>query len=213
MGSAVVARDLWKTYGSNAVLKGVNLEVYGLTLIYGPNGAGKTTLLRLFAGLDIPSSGYVSVYGLKPGSLEARRITATILEKPLLFEELTVEENLRLFSKVTGYNLGEGFALEAYEGLGVRKFLKHRVGDLSHGWRRRVDVVRAFLSNPKLILFDEVNTGFDVESLKFLGELLEGAVKRGSTVVATAPSLSGLEDIASTASFKCYIEGGILKCG
>ncbi len=211
MNVGVTARDLWKTYGSNIVLKGVNFEVHGLTLIHGPNGAGKTTLLRIIAGLDLPSSGSISVYGFKPGTIEARRITTVILERPLLFEELTVGENLGLFSKITGNSL-EGLALEAYEKLGIQKFLKYKVRDLSHGWRRRVDVVRALLSNPKLLLLDEVNTGFDVDSIKSLGELLASAAERGLTVIATTPSLSGLESIASKASFKCYVEGGILKC-
>ena len=96
---SITIRNLWKRFNGNPVLRGLNasFEEGSVVAIVGPNGSGKTTLIRIIAGLTPPSEGFISVFGLKPGSSKARRFTSVVLDRPLLYEELTVEENLELF--------------------------------------------------------------------------------------------------------------------
>jgi ABC-type multidrug transport system ATPase subunit len=208
-----VIADLWKRFNGDPVLRGLNatFEEGSIAVILGPNGSGKTTLIRVIAGLTPPSHGFISVYGFKPGSSKARRITSVILDKPLLYEELTVEENLELFKTISG-SKGGGLYEEALETLGIAGVWRRRVGELSHGWRRRVDFVRALVNEPKLLLFDEVTTGFDSESLKVIAGILGDLAERGSTVIATTPGLEGVELLADRARYICVLGGGVLRC-
>jgi len=107
----LAVRDLWKSFGDIQVLRGVNLTLTtgSLAVLTGPNGSGKTTLLKLVAGILKPSRGYISVYGFKPGSFEARSLTSIALDRPLLYEDLTVRENLELFTTAHSKPRGSGY--------------------------------------------------------------------------------------------------------
>jgi len=209
----LTVRDLWKSFGDIQVLRGVNLTLAGgsLAVLTGPNGSGKTTLLKLVAGILKPSRGYIAVYGFKPGSFEARRLTSIVLDRPLLYEDLTVRENLELFKTLTGVSPGPYYGA-AIEKLSITRVLERRVRELSHGWRRRVDFVRALIGNPKLLLFDEVTTAFDRDSLEAVAEILWDAVRGGSIVVAIGASESQLSVLHSYATHRCTLEGGVVSC-
>ncbi|MEM0491397.1 MAG: ABC transporter ATP-binding protein [Acidilobaceae archaeon] len=205
--------EIWKIYEHIIAVRNVNLNVDSgsIVAISGPNGSGKTTLLRILAGLDPPSKGIVRVFRFKPGSLEARSITSIMLDKPLLLEELTVSENISFYTKLLHGRISE-LAVKAYELLGVGKFKNIRVGMLSHGWKRRVDFIRALLNNPKLLLIDELTTGFDIDSINIVTKIIVEVAKSGSIAIVTGPSWNHLEPIIPYSTVKCYMEGGILSC-
>jgi len=209
----LTVRDLWKSFGDIQVLRGVNLTLTGgsLAVLTGPNGSGKTTLLKLVAGILKPSRGYIAVYGFKPGSFEARSFTSIVLDRPLLYEDLTVRENLELFKTLMGVSPGPHYEA-AIERLSIARVLERRVRDLSHGWRRRVDFVRALIGNPKLLLFDEATTAFDRDSLEVIAEILWDAVRGGSIVVVTGASENQLGVLYSYATHRCTLEGGVVSC-
>ena len=210
---SVIVRNLWKRFNGNPILRGLNasFEEGSLTVITGPNGSGKTTLIRIVAGLTPPSEGFISVYGFKPGSYKARRLTSVILDKPLLYEELTVEENLELFKTLSGSEGGKFYEV-ALETLGVARVWRRRVGELSHGWRRRVDFARSLIAEPKLLLVDEITTAFDNESLREVVSILDSLTRSGSTVIATTPNPGDVELLADPVKRVCSLRDGVLEC-
>ncbi len=211
--NSIIIRNLWKWFNGNPVLRGLNAEFEegSVVLVVGPNGSGKTTFIKIMAGLTPPSEGFISVYGLKPGSFKARRLTSVVLDRPLLYEELTVEENLELYKTISGSRGGELYR-RALEALSLARVWRRRVGELSHGWRRRVDFVRALVVEPKLLLLDEVTTAFDSESLKVIAGIIGILAGRGSTVIATTPSWSGVEPLMNFTTHTCSLSEGALEC-
>ena len=199
---SVIVRNLWKRFNGNPILRGLNasFEEGSLTVITGPNGSGKTTLIRIVAGLTPPSEGFISVYGFKPGSYKARRLTSVILDKPLLYEELTVEENLELFKTLSGSEGGKFYEV-ALETLGVARV-----------WRRRVDFARSLIAEPKLLLVDEITTAFDNESLREVVSILDSLTRSGSTVIATTPNPGDVELLADPVKRVCSLRDGVLEC-
>lgn len=172
-------RDVWKMLGGSWVLRGVSLRVNSVVTLVGPNGSGKTTLVRIIAGLLEPTRGDVFIDGRRPKAPAS--MLGVVLHTPMLYPELTVGENLRLFGKMSGGNL-EGCPL------GVCKVLDKPVKALSFGWRRRVDIVRALLPDPPNLVIDEPTTGLDEEAK---AELLEILKSRGAALL-TSPFPLGL---------------------
>ncbi|MEM4128486.1 MAG: ABC transporter ATP-binding protein [Thermoproteus sp.] len=175
----ILVEGLWKRFGDFWVLRGVNLKVNSIVTLIGPNGSGKTTLVRIIAGLLEPSRGRVLVDGMRPKVPAG--VLGVVFHSPMLYPELTVGENLRLFSKLAGGKL-EGCPL------GVCKVLDRPVRALSFGWRRRVDIVRALLPDPPNLVIDEPTTGLDQEARGELADIL----KSREAVLLTSPFPLGI---------------------
>ncbi len=181
-------RDVWKSFGDGYVIRGITLSLDGgeLVAIVGPNGSGKTTILRLASGLVAPSRGEVLVGGRDARSPAAKSFLGYVPHYPPLYGDLTVRENLIYYAGLYGYAdlsnvqpiLGE---------LGLDAFLDRRVAELSYGWRKRVDMVRALLHDPPLLLIDEPFSGLDDAGRSWLIEFLTHSVSEGRTVLITSP--------------------------
>jgi ABC-type multidrug transport system ATPase subunit len=185
------ARGVWKryAYGRGWVLRGVDLcvEPGRGVLVMGPNGSGKTTLLKIMVGLVRPSRGEVLVVGRPPQSLEAKKAMGVVLHHSLLYDELTVRENLEYYARLYGVEDYSPERDEVVEALGLRRYLDTRAGELSFGWRKRANIARALLHRPRLLAIDEPFTGLDDDAVEALRGLLEGLVSRGVAVLATSP--------------------------
>lgn len=136
--------------------------------LLGPNGSGKSTLLRILAAADAPTSGEALVIGINARSRapEVRRRVGVVFQNPGLDELLTVRENLAMQASLFGWRGARAAdrvaaAAQMFE-LGDR--LNDRVGTLSSGLRRRADLARALLPEPRLLLVDEPTAGLDVSS-------------------------------------------------
>jgi len=182
LAAALEARGLWKRYreGGPWVLAGLDLVVEPgeAVAVVGANGSGKTTLLRIAAGLLHASKGTVLVYGHKAGSVAARRVTGAVLHHSLLYDDLTVAENLEYYAglyDVEDYDPARDPNVEA---LGLQRYLHARARELSFGWRRRADLARALLHGPRLILIDEPFTGLDDRGVRD-GQGPRGGRRRG----------------------------------
>ncbi len=188
MTSAVVARNVWKLLGRRWVLRNINVEIREgeAALIVGPNGSGKSTFLKITAGVWRPSRGSVRVFGLDPASPRAKELIGVVLHENLLYEELSVEENLAFYSRF--YAVDQGFLEEVLELLGLRRVWRRSVGELSFGWRRRANIARALLHSPKLLVIDEPLTGLDPGGREAVVELLARIVGQGGTVLAASPT-------------------------
>jgi len=183
-------RSVWKMLGDVWVLRGATLTLYpgDAVLLYGPNGSGKTTLLRIAAGLMEPSRGEALVAGVKPARREAKRLIGYVAHHPLTYSYLTVEENLKLYAALHGVEDYDPRRDEAARILGLHRELGKPAGSLSYGWRRRLELARALLHNPPLLLVDEPFTGLDEEASTAVAELLEKHVQEGGALLAAAPT-------------------------
>ncbi|MGD0709020.1 MAG: ABC transporter ATP-binding protein, partial [Anaerolineaceae bacterium] len=162
--------QLSKCFGSRRVLRNLNLEIPDgrFVALLGSNGAGKTTLLRILATLLRPTSGNVAINGFElPQQASAiRRSIGLVTHQPLLYGELTAEENLRFYARLYGIEQPavQIAALLELTGLSSRR------GDLtrtfSRGMMQRLAIGRALLHQPPLLLLDEPYTGLDEDACR-----------------------------------------------
>jgi heme exporter protein A len=205
--------DLWKSYGRKEVLKGLDLSLKDgeLLAILGPNGAGKTTLLRIVATLSSADKGRVLIDGndIVEDPVEARRAIGAVMHSPLLYDELTVLENLRFFHSMSGRPSSEfkpkASSLLEELGLGLRK--NDISATLSMGMRRRLSIARALITSPRLLLLDEPFSGLDLKSVGLLTAILEREKKGcGGGLLVT----HDLEMAASIADRGVVLDGGVI---
>ena len=174
-----------KLFGSFAALRQVSLDLSPgrCYVLLGENGAGKSTLLRILAGLLRPSHGTVRVFGAsEPQQVRAR--IGYMSHAPMLYDELTAQENLRYFG-----SLYPGRACltpaEALLQVGLDPDLPRTLGQYSQGMRQRTSLARALLSVPELLLLDEPFSNMDVESARQMVRLLAGFRQSSRTIVIT----------------------------
>lgn len=213
MFSAVVARSVWKLLGRRWILRNVNMEVREgeVVLVVGPNGSGKSTFLKIVAGIWRPSRGSVRVFGRDPASPQAKGLVGVVLHENLLYEEMSVEENLGFYSRF--YTVDQEFLEEVLELLGLRRVWRLRVGELSFGWRRRANIARALLHSPRLLVIDEPLTGLDPSGREAVVELLTRVVERGGTVLAASPTAEPSLAEGLGAVVYCVEKGGLRRVG
>jgi ABC-2 type transport system ATP-binding protein len=183
---AVAVRGLHKSYGSREVLRGIDFEV-GANEVFGflgPNGAGKTTTIEILEGYRERTAGEVSVLGVDPGrpTRAWRDRIGLVLQECELNPLLTVTETLTLFSRFYRSPRAVGETIELV-GLGPRR--QGRVGTLSGGERRRLDVAVALIGDPELLFLDEPTTGFDPAARRDAWSMIEGLRALGKTIFLT----------------------------
>ena len=174
-----------KLFGSFAALRqvSVNLEPGRCYVLIGENGAGKSTLLRILAGLLRPSFGTVKVFGdLDPH--DARDRIGYMSHAPMLYDELTAQENLAYFSKLYPGRPSLSPA-EALRQVGLDPDLPRTIGQYSQGMRQRTSLARVLLPVPELLLLDEPFSNMDVESVSQMVALLAGFRQGNRTIVIT----------------------------
>ena len=207
----IEVRSLVKTFGLKPVLRGLNLHVEAgeFVALLGPNGAGKTTLLRILASLARPSLGEVRLAGYRlPGEAAAvRRILGVVSHQPLLYGDLTAEENLRFYARL--YSLPEAKRRidEILEMVGLDRRRRDRVREYSRGMQQRLAIGRAVLHDPLILLFDEPHTGLDQEASAMLDGVLRQVAGRGRTVLMTSHDLLRAADLASRID---VLSGGVI---
>jgi heme ABC exporter ATP-binding subunit CcmA len=174
-----------KLFGSFAALRqvSVNLEPGRCYVLIGENGAGKSTLLRILAGLLRPSFGTVKVFGDQEPQAARDRI-GYMSHAPMLYDELTAQENLAYFAKL--YPGRDCLApAEALRQVGLDPNLTRTFGQYSQGMRQRTSLARVLLANPELLLLDEPFSNMDVESVSQMVQLLAKFRQGNRTIVIT----------------------------
>jgi len=193
-------RGLVKTFGLKPVLRGLEFHVDRgeFVALVGPNGAGKTTFLRILASLSRPSMGEVRVAGYRlPAQAAAVRIRLGVVShQPLLYGDLTAEENLIFYSRMYGVVDLEWRVKAVLDMVGLQARRRDLVRQFSRGMQQRLAIGRAILHDPDILLFDEPHTGLDQEAAAMLDTLLRDVAARGRTVVMTSHNLDRAADLA-----------------
>lgn len=189
---AIAARGLRYSYGQRRALDGLDFSVVkGEAFAFlGPNGGGKTTLFRLLSTLASPQEGVIEVFGIDLGArpAEARRRLGVVFQNPSLDLELTVAENL--FFQGNLYGLRGRLLRQRVEQqlvqFGITERRNERAKALSGGLRRRVEIAKALLHEPDLLLLDEPSTGLDPGARRDLWQVLQALQQnRGVTILLT----------------------------
>ena len=189
-------RGVSKSYGSLCALDGIDLCVRKgeLLALLGPNGAGKTTAIGLLLGLIRADAGEVSLFGLDPQDIRARRNIGVMLQDAALPQTLRVSELIRLNAS---YYPNPRSLTESADLAGVGNLLQRPYGKLSGGQQRRVQFALALCGRPRLLFLDEPTVGMDIEARQKLWTAIRQLVAEGNSVVLTTHYLEEAEALAT----------------
>lgn len=191
--NAIEVDSLSKRYGKVQALHDVSFsvgrgEMFG---IIGPDGAGKTSLYRILCSLLLPDDGTASVdgYDVVSGLKEIRRRVGYMPGRFSLYQDLTVEENLRFFATLFGTTVEENYDSIKAIYTQIEPFRKRRAGALSGGMKQKLALCCALVHQPSVLFLDEPTTGVDPVSRKEFWEMLSQLKEREITIVASTPYL------------------------
>lgn len=198
---ALSAYRLVHTYGERRALDGFDLEVPDGSVfgVLGPNGSGKTTFVSLVAAMQPPQEGTITVFGQAPSRALRARV-GTVFQENALDPLMTPAEHLALAGRLFGLDrttaMGRATSLLEHFGLGGRE--RERIANLSGGMRRRLEMARALLHAPGLLLLDEPTTGVDAGERAVLWERLR---ERGSTILLATNDLAEADQVCDLVAF------------
>ena len=192
-----------KRYGAQTALAGVSLaiergEFFGLL---GPNGAGKSTLMSLVAGLRTPDAGSLRLDGavLTADNIAARRFLGLVPQHIALYDDLSAEQNLKIFGGLYGLRGAElrDRVDEALLAVQLKDRRRQPVKTFSGGMQRRLNLVAALLHRPKLLLCDEPTVGVDPQSRNAIFDFLEKINRDGVTIIYSTHYMEEAERLCS----------------
>lgn len=208
----VQVRGLEKSYGGRNVVDGVSFDIHeGETFaLLGPNGAGKSTTIEILEGYRDRSRGEASVLGIDPrhGGLEWKAQLGIVLQSTGESGNVTVLEQLTHFANYYPNPRSVGEVIEA---VGLAEQVKTRIGKLSGGQRRRVDVALGIIGRPRLLFLDEPTTGFDPEARHQFWGLVNQLKDEGTTILLTTHYLDEAATLADRAGV--IIGGTVVDIG
>jgi len=217
MSYAVEAENLTKYFGNLIAVDSVSFkvkkgEIFGLV---GPNGAGKSTLIRMICTVLRPSAGKALVegYDIIRQPQEVRKLIGVVQEKLILYAPLTPVENLEFFGKLYGLDskvLKERIK-ELLEEVKLSAVKDKPVGTFSTGMRQRLNIARALLHDPKLVILDEPTNGLDPQSVRWVRDYIVNLKNRGLTVILTSHDMYEIDELADTVAI--MDKGKILEIG
>jgi len=202
---AIRARGLTKEFGAVVAVNGLDLDIprsriYGFL---GPNGSGKSTTIRMLCGLLTPTRGDITVLGHEiPREAESlRRKVGYMTQKFSLFEDLTVQENLRFMADIYSMPGAEQRRRipEAIERYGLGRLLRQRAGTLSGGQKQRLALAAATLHGPELLFLDEPTSAVDPENRRAFWEILFDLVAEDTTILVSTHFMDEAERCHSIA--------------
>lgn len=171
-------------------------EVFGLL---GENGAGKTTTLRLLSTVLAPTAGTARImgYDLVEQPEAVRRNIGVVAAETGVYDRLTPMEIVRYFGRLN--DVPEATirrrATEIFERLDMTEFLNRRAGRLSKGTKQKVNIVRAMISDPPVLLLDEPTAGLDVTSSRAVDDFIVDAKRQGKTIILSSHIMSEVEKL------------------
>ncbi|MGV9673906.1 ATP-binding cassette domain-containing protein [Nocardia sp. NPDC003482] len=200
--TAIEARGLGKTFGSFTAVDGIDLRVPSGSVfaLLGPNGAGKTTTVRMLATLSRPSRGAARVFGydVVRDATAVRSMIGLTGQYASVDENLSAEENLRIFGRLLGLSRRAAFrrGAELLERFELTAAARRPAGALSGGMRRRLDLAATLITVPPLIFLDEPTTGLDPHTRRQMWDMVRSLVADGVTILLTTQYLEEADVLA-----------------
>ncbi|QNJ99092.1 ABC transporter ATP-binding protein [Constantimarinum furrinae] len=206
--------NLYKRFGKNEVLKGIDLSIErgGIFSILGPNGSGKTTLIKCMLGMVLPDSGIISIEGAALKNNYKYRNQIDYLPQIANFPgNLKVSELINMIKDLRNSDITK--ELELIGLFKLHPFLNKKLGNLSGGTKQKVNVVLAFMFDSPLLILDEPTNGLDPISHLRLKNLIKLEKDKGKTILITSHILSFVEEISDEIVFllegKIHFKGSI----
>jgi ABC-2 type transport system ATP-binding protein len=197
MQPVIEVRDLRKSYGDVERLHGISFIVYAGQIFgfLGTNGAGKTTTIEILEGYRPPNSGEVSVLGTDParGDRAWRNRIGLVLQESELDPVYTVRETVRMFARYFEAPTSVDRTIGA---AGLSDKADERIGRLSGGQKRRVDVALGLVGDPEVLFLDEPTTGLDPAARREMWTMIEGLRDAGKTVFLTTHYMDEAQHLA-----------------
>ena len=195
MNDILTTKELGKNFKHKRVLDQINLNVPTgkIYCIMGPNGAGKSTLLKIISGIEKPTEGVVT-FKDKNWKREDLKVIGSLIEEPGLFDNLTVEENIKLKLKL--HRVENKNQEQILNTLGFGDHNQEKVKGFTTGMRQRLGIALAFMGNPDLVILDEPTNGLDTFGIHELRELLMLEKKQGKTIIIASHMLSEIQKVA-----------------
>lgn len=220
MAEMVELKNIHKSFGSNHILKGVNMSIGkgDVVVILGPSGSGKTTLLRTINFLDAADEGTISVSGFevdakkhsKSQVIELRRKTAMVFQNYNLFANKTILENVMeglVMVKKFKKSDAKEMSLEILKKVGLEQRCDFYPAQLSGGQQQRAGIARALILDPDVILFDEPTSALDPELVGEVLNTIKAVAQTGITMIVVTHEIAFAREVASRVVF---MEGGVV---
>ena len=212
-------KGLYKAFGDNLVLKGIDLEVADkeVVVIIGPSGSGKSTLLRSINYLDVPSKGKISIDGKELSAADINRVRAEVgmvFQRFNLFPHMTVLDNITLAPRKvrkTAREEAEKDARMLLEKVGLADKAEAYPEQLSGGQQQRVAIARALAMKPRLMLFDEPTSALDPEMVKEVLDVMRSLAAEGMTLVIVTHEMGFAREVGDRLLF--VDDGRIIEQG
>lgn len=193
MANSIEVKHLTKAFGTRKAVDDVtfSLPEGAFLSIFGPNGAGKTTLLRMLSTLTRPSAGEAAVCGinLKENPDEARACIGMISHAPMLYPDLSAEENLMLYAELYGVENRAQRVTQLLDTVGLAHRRLDPVRTFSRGMTQRASIARALVHDPRVVFLDEPYSGLDPHAVDIFDELI-GSARDGRTFVMVSHDLA-----------------------
>ncbi|MFX1288241.1 MAG: ABC transporter ATP-binding protein [Promethearchaeota archaeon] len=196
--------NISKQYGFFFALNKISFKVEENTTfgIVGANGAGKTTLINILSGLNSPSSGKILVNGMdyKENNRDIKRLIGTISSKSFLYEELSIYENLKFYSKLFSVYDKNEFKKQVEhlaETFNLSDWIYEPINYLSTGMKQKVEIIRTLIHNPSILFLDEPFSGLDFNSINLLIKILNDLRKNKKlTIVITSHKIELIQKMS-----------------
>ena len=169
-------------------------EVYGLI---GPNGSGKSTTMKAILGLQLPTAGETSIFGIPSTEVASRRSVGFLPENPYFYKHLNGRETLHFYGKLCGMRGDQlkSRAEEMLEMTGLEDAATRRVGGYSKGMLQRLGLAQALIHEPQLLVLDEPTAGVDPSGSRIIRDLIIEFRSRGITVLVTSHLLEQMQEV------------------
>lgn len=210
---AIELHHLTKQYGDELVIRDISLSINNgeLFSLLGVNGAGKSTLIKMLSGLLLPTSGKAVILGhdVVNEAKQVKRVIAVSPQETAIAPNLSVYENLDLMAGVHGFSKSERQqkVADMMHAFSLTPFTKRRSKTLSGGWKRRLSIAMALISEPKILFLDEPTLGLDILARRELWKLITD-LKGKVTIILTTHYLEEAESLSDRI---CILKSGEVK--
>ena len=192
---------VYKRFGTKVALRDASFTLARgeAVALLGANGAGKTTMLRTLATLSRPTRGSVKAFGINAWSArpEVRARIGVVAHQPYIYPELSCIENLEFFATMFGLADPRARAEASLKRVGLDRRSVDRASTLSRGLLQRLNLARAILHEPTVLVLDEPDTGLDAPGRAVLMEIVRTQVERGGSAVLTTHALDYALELAT----------------